>query len=98
MGRGQGTSPVELGAIPHTDQEILERVERLADDRGKRYGAEIYRLTNRHLKEFLRTEPQANWDRFNLELDGPDQTSSTENVSGDRYMERVFGVVDSTAN
>jgi len=65
--------PLALAQEPKkslTKQQILATINELLHDRGDRYDSDLKVLTDRHLKEFLKTTPQANWDWFNLSLAG----------------------------
>ena len=65
--------PAELSVVPPqplSDREILGRVDQLARAKGTAYEVSLNRQTDRYLKEFLKKEPKANWDWFNLELAG----------------------------
>jgi hypothetical protein len=53
---------------PLNDREILARVDQLARAKGRAYEVSLNRQTDRYLKDFLKKEPKANWDWFNLEL------------------------------
>ena len=65
--------PDELKATPErplSDEAILQRVEQLRRSRAQQIERELNRITDRHLADFKRQEPEANWDWFNLELAG----------------------------
>jgi formylglycine-generating enzyme required for sulfatase activity len=53
---------------PLSKDQILNKVDQLLHDRIRRYDADLKTLTDRHLKEFQKTTPKANWDWFNLAL------------------------------
>jgi len=55
---------------PLTKKQILTKINALLHARGKQYDSDLDALTDRHLKAFLKTTPQANWDWFNLALAG----------------------------
>ncbi|MCB2077289.1 MAG: hypothetical protein KDE55_06270 [Novosphingobium sp.] len=53
-----------------TDEQVLAEIERQAAAHGDRIEKLINPLTDRYLPQFLRSQPGANWDWFNLELAG----------------------------
>ena len=61
---------LEKSKEPLTKRQILGRVDQPLHDRMQRYDADLKTLTDRHLKEFLKATPQANWDWFNMALAG----------------------------
>lgn len=65
--------PDELKATPPqplSGEAILQRVEQLRQARGEQISRDLERVTNLHLADFKRQEPEANWDWFNLALAG----------------------------
>jgi len=65
--------PDELTVIPPrelSNEAILQRVEQLRQTRAEQIERDLDRITDRHLADFKRKEPKANWDWFNLELAG----------------------------
>ena len=65
--------PAELKVNPRrrlSDEEILQRVEQLRQARAAQIERDLDAITDRHLAQFKRTEPEANRDWFNLELAG----------------------------